>query len=110
MNSALDVLPIPVLKAALGAYTARRMYQASLVAGADRIGLDGLPAGTVTENQARDAAERLQALNQRNADVATQASQAFKASQNSAVTAAPEAPRRLSLADLKAAARVRRTA
>jgi sRNA-binding protein len=105
----------------------------ALVAGADRVGLDGLPAGTVTEAEAQDAAEKLRIMDELSAEFAIQARQAFMASRltqnsggtveadaaNSAITAeAPGqntegntgAPKRLSLADLKAAARLRRTA
>jgi sRNA-binding protein len=40
------------LSVALAVYTKNKNYHAGLVAGAIRIGLDGLPAGTVTPEQA----------------------------------------------------------
>jgi sRNA-binding protein len=51
-------------------------YQASLTAGAPRIGLDGLPAGTVTEAEAEHAVAFLQAKDELQADIASQARQA----------------------------------
>ena len=59
---ALGILSKRQLKAALAWYTAHRMYLVALVAGAARFGLDGLPAGTVTELDAEHAAERLRSL------------------------------------------------
>jgi len=41
----------PELRAALRAYTVNAAYRRNLVAGAERIGLDGQPAGTVTAEQ-----------------------------------------------------------
>ena len=70
----------------------------------------------MTESEAESAAERLKPLDEHRAEVAAQANQAFKALKGAMVevetapTAPAEAPRRLSLADLKTAARVRRTA
>jgi sRNA-binding protein len=52
-------LPSKTRKVLLARYTRRRTYVALLVAGAVRVGLDGNPAGAVTEAEAAHAAEML---------------------------------------------------
>ena len=50
------------LRFALRWYTRNPRYRDGLVAGAERIGLDGLPAGAVTAEEAEDARKKSQAL------------------------------------------------
>lgn len=61
----LPTLSVAKLKAALKDYTSGPTYLRNVTAGADRIGLDGEPSGTVTEEQAEHAAQRLAKLNRR---------------------------------------------
>ena len=55
-------LPRTAIRQALDAYCRRPAYFRAVVAGAARIGLDGKPSGTVTEEGAKDAAKRLARL------------------------------------------------
>jgi ProP effector len=87
------------LAAALSVYVANRVYRSRLVAGAVRVGLDGEPAGTVTPEEAKHARPRVKA-----APVPVKA--APVPSQQSPTIPPPR--RRLSLGDLRAAARQRR--
>jgi ProP effector len=92
IQAALDGAVTPAeLSRALGAYCANSAYLHSSREGAPRIDLDGNPAGVVTAEEAQGAKARLAA---RKAPKPT--------------TTEPSAPRRLSLADLKAAALARR--
>jgi sRNA-binding protein len=91
------------LCAALSAYTKPYPYQKKLVEGAPRIGLDGQPAGTVTAEEAASARERAARLNE-----LRRARQALAAAAETPASPPPPAPKRLSLADLKAAARARK--
>jgi len=79
------------LHKALGVYCANDAYLRSSQEGAQRIDLDGNPAGIVTAEEAQDARARLAG---RKAPKPT--------------TSEPPTPKRLSLADLKAAALARR--
>lgn len=81
------------LAAALGYYTNSERYLYKCQAMRKRIGLDGSDAGSVTPRQAALATIKLKSLG--NAKVASRVK-------------APEGPRRLSLADLKAMAQVRK--
>jgi ProP effector len=85
-NDILSITP-PELGKALGAYVANRVYLDRMRAGAVRIDLDGNPAGAVTHAEAEHAKARLLAPSP---------------------PATPPTPKRLSLADLKAAAQARR--
>jgi ProP effector len=78
-----ETISLPKLRHVLAAYCSNKKYRAHLVTGAVRIDLDGAPAGTVTAQQAQHAGRS---------------------------TKNPPAPKRLSLADLKAAAAARRKA
>lgn len=51
-----------VLRALLGMHTATKAYLIALAKGGPRYGLDGLPHGEVTEEEQRDAFERLEKL------------------------------------------------
>jgi ProP effector len=55
IRAALPDLPRGVLDRALAAYTKRLMYLQAIVVGADRIDLDGNPAGQVTSAEAGHA-------------------------------------------------------
>jgi sRNA-binding protein len=80
------------LSKAMGAYCANSAYLRSSQEGAQRIDLDGNPAGTVTADEEAHAKARLAAR------------KAFKPT-----TSEPPVPKRLSLADLKASALARKT-
>jgi ProP effector len=83
---ATGVLPAAELKAVLGFYTRGDGYLQALSARAERIDLDGKPAGEVTENQAEWARVELEARRVRKA--AREASQP-KAKAPTTVVAAP---------------------
>ncbi len=51
------------IKRALASYVRSPYYFRSLKEGADRIGLDGQPAGTVTESEAEHARQQLKEIN-----------------------------------------------
>jgi ProP effector len=99
MTSMLPSRP-RLLGLAMRLYTSNSGYlRASMISGADRIDLDGNPAGTVTEKDAANAAQQLAWRAVR------------KARQKVPATPpAPPAPtvKRLSLADLREAARLRK--
>jgi ProP effector len=86
---------------ALRMYTSSSRYLKALVAGADRVDLNGMPTGTVTAEHADIA--KAQYEQRRDKHKAKQKQQTPK---NGAGKAAL-APRRLSLADLRAAAKAR---
>jgi ProP effector len=97
--AALDGAVMPAeLCAALRCYVRSAGYLRSMVAGADRIDLDGRPCGTVTEDEAEYAS---MTLARRKANAAATAPKA-------ADTPQPAPPKRLGLADLKAAAQRRK--
>jgi len=79
------------LALALRCYCANKVYRSRLIAGAVRIGLDGAPAGIVTEKEATQ----------------TPTTPASKIPSKAPTI---PAPKRLSLADLQAAARERKAA
>ena len=100
------------LSAALRIYVSNSKYLKSLVAGADRVDLNGMPAGTVTAEHADIA--KAQYERRREKQKAKQKQQAptngaAKPELRSAtVEKKPDAaPRRLGLADLRAAAKAR---
>ena len=110
----------PALKSALRAYTSKPSYLRALFAGTTRVSLDGSPAGTVTSEDETAARARLAELANppqartvgANTSPVTQVESA-----TSAPSPAPPAnpsgspgPKRLSLADLREAARRRREA
>ena len=106
------------LKSALRAYTSDVRYLRTLSAGADRVGLDGSPAGTVTPEDEAVAKTRLadlakvSAAGTVEAKIAPRAEPQSKAAVERAVkkenTTAASGPKRLSLADLREAGRRRR--
>jgi ProP effector len=102
------------LKTALRAYTSSARYLRSLSAGAYRVDLDGRPAGTVTPEDEAVATKRLAEL--ANGATRTEAAPPAQAASEappmrpSAEKQKPAAPKRLSLADLRAAGRRRRGA
>ncbi len=89
------------LSRGLRAYVGNKVYRSRLVAGAVRVGLDGEPAGEVTAGQA--AASSTLA----SSSPASPAS-SCRSSPTPPTSSAPAVPPRLSLADLRAAARRRR--
>jgi ProP effector len=90
------------LSAALRSYTGNRLYQLSLRAGAPRIDLDGNMAGSVTAEQAAAAWAWLRHYE------AKAARRKAEIAQAKAVEAEALKPKRLGLADLKAAAIARK--
>jgi ProP effector len=90
---ALDgAVTVDKLSIALACYVANKAYRAKLIAGAIRVGLDGAPAGIVTEKQAARPASKPAARTNSTPPA------------NMPITT----PKRLSLADLRAAAAARR--
>jgi ProP effector len=112
-------IPPKQLKMALRAYCGHGTYLRAMVEGAARIDLDGAPSGVVTAGEARHAGELIAALAARDLAAARQAARAKDARDlgdhrdhlrpGEAVPSGSVAgPRRLGLADLKAAAAARR--
>ena len=96
-----DAIAPSDLSAALRIYVSNSTYLKALVAGADRIDLNGMPAGTVTADQADIAKAQYEQRRDKH-----KAKQKQLAPTNGA--GKPElAPRPLSLADLRAAAKAR---
>jgi sRNA-binding protein len=89
--------------AALRVYTANKVYRSRLVAGVARIGLDGEPAGVVAENEMRGPAVAVAAAAAMNRATAAPD---LGAGVSTRTTSA--APKRISLADLRAAAQRRK--
>jgi len=87
------------LSSALACYVANKAYRRQLLAGAERIDLDGNVAGVVTEDEAQHAKGLL---------IARRAKKPSRTTPTAAQPAAP--PRRDGLADLKAAAQRRKQA
>jgi sRNA-binding protein len=117
--TALDGAVSPrALKAALRAYTSKPSYLRVLVAGTARVSLDGSPAGTVTSDEETAAKARLAEIANpaqactldANTSPVTQVAPAPSAPSPAppAQPTAPPGPKRLSLADLREAARRRR--
>jgi ProP effector len=98
------------IKVAPRAYTGHAGYLLACREGASRVDRDGTPAGTVIADESAHAAEKLALLRKRSAarHQATQATAPGSAVEKS-IESKPT-PRRLSLADLRAAARARREA
>ena len=111
------------LRSALRAYTSRRRYLQSLLAGTSRIDLQGNPAGFVTDDDQREAQLRLAELVQHATPAVLQTEkppvippapttssiEPQTETANTPVRSAP-ASKRLSLADLREAGRRRREA
>jgi sRNA-binding protein len=97
-----------LLSHALRRYTNSRGYLNACQAGAERTGLDGKPSGTVTTDEAEQAAVRLvqvkQQMKERRQAIAMPERKPVPAS----APASPQ-PRRLGLSDLRAAANARKT-
>jgi ProP effector len=98
-------------------YCGRIMYRRSQVEGADRIGLDGNPAGTVSAEHAECAARSIAVTEARRIAQAVaakadrkkeKAAPKAKAPPPAPAPPPPPQPKRLGLADLKAAAQARR--
>lgn len=101
--AALDGAVTPSeLRRALGCYTANYVYRSRLVVGAMRVGLDGLPCGTVTEKEA----EYARAIERRRRNKL--AKQIASKPVAPAPLPKPAPPQRLSLADLREAAQRRK--
>jgi ProP effector len=119
--TALDGAVRPrALKSALRAYTSKPSYLRALTAGAARVSLDGSPAGMVTSEHETAAKARLSAL-AKPAPTRTAEANTSPVTPVAPATSAPSAvqpaeppgtpaPKRLSLADLREAARRRREA
>ena len=95
------------LSAALRIYVSNRKYLKALVAGADRVDLNGMPAGTVTAEHADIAKDQYERRREKQKAKQKQLAVAPAKPAESPVAAAP---RRLSLADLRMAAQARRVA
>jgi ProP effector len=126
--AAAPELDATAVKLALGCYTSNSCYLRVLKTGAARVGLDGEPQDVVTENAATFAIVRLNGVLQRQrakylASVKAKREQAAPAPTappepehvvNNNMLTSPETvavgPKRLGLADLKAAAKARREA
>ena len=97
------------LSAALRIYVSNSKYLKALVAGADRVDLNGVPAGTVTAEHAAVArAQYEQRCDKHKAKQKQLAVAPAKPAEPPKSVAA--APRRISLADLRMAAQARRAA
>jgi len=99
------------LSAALRIYVSNSKYLKALVAGADRVDLHGMPAGTVTAEEAAYAKVRCQCWHDKSKTKAKQKQLAVaptKPAEPPKPVAA--APRRISLADLRAMGQARRLA
>jgi ProP effector len=90
------------LERASRVYTANKVYRARCVAGAVRIGLDGEPAGVVTETEAKWSAATARAA--KTATKAAPATTTSAAPKPIPQTSVPPVKRLSSLADLRAAA------
>ncbi len=109
-------IPPRELRSALRAYTSHGTYLRSLVEGTARIDLDGAPSGAVTADAARHAAGKLAERETAAHRRAAEAKAAFAAKTGPALAparrtpppASTAGPRRLGLADLRAAALARR--
>jgi ProP effector len=96
-----DMISPAELALALGCYVANRVYRSRLVAGAVRIDLNGEPAGTVSEKDATHFARiTRRRLNQL----------AAKSAAAKPIIITPAPLKRLSLSDLREAAKERRKA
>ena len=100
-----DMIAPRDLSAALRIYVSNRKYLKALVAGANRVDLNGMPAGTVTAEHADIAKARYE---QRCDKHKAKQKQLAVAPAKPAESPIAAAPRRLSLADLRMAAQARR--
>ena len=104
-----DTISPRVIAAALRIYVSNSKYLKALVAGADRVDLNGVPAGTVTAEHANIAKAQYERRREK---------QKAKQKQLAVAPAKPAeppkpvaaAPHRISLADLRMAAQARRVA
>jgi ProP effector len=92
------------ISAALARYCRSPPYLKAVKEGVARIGLDGQPAGQVTETEAEAARKQLAALGKRN----KAAKEKEKAAAKPAAPPAASGPKRLSLSDLKKAVAARK--
>ena len=112
--AALPDVPAKQVGLALTIYTSSRRYLLCIREGADRVGLGGEVTGRVTADEAENAKQRLaqvteaeKRLAQRTQQPIAKQAKPVSETRRSAQTIRPNKPR-LSLTDLKAAARVRR--
>ena len=85
-------------------YVSNSVYLQRQIAGAPRLDLDGAVAGTVSEEHAAQARERLAGIAARRKRKATKVETSPVERQPPKIEVEPPKPRRLGLADLKAAA------
>lgn len=102
-----DTITPEELEAALRHYCGNTAYLFACREGADRIGLDGEPAGTVTAHEAEHAVYILERRRQKAAAKAK--ANKLTTAQQAKLAPRPE-PKRISLSDLRAAAQQRRAA
>jgi ProP effector len=103
IETALDGAITPAeLHKALGTYCSNRAYLEHTLTGTLRLDLDGNPAGVVTAEEEARAKATLAGIKAKKARRA--------AAKPTAQPTIPQPPKRLSLADLKAAALARKTA
>ena len=106
LATGVEITP-SALSNALRTYTVNRFYQQSLRAGASRIDLNGEPAGSVSVEDAKRAADELRRRRFLKATVGREVS---SGPVHSSPAPMSEHPRRLSLSDLRTAAMARKAA
>jgi ProP effector len=114
--AALPDLSALEISRALGFYCRDRRYHAACIEGAERIGLDGEPAGTVTAAGAEHAKRAIAAIDERRREQRTAPTPSSSSPSLPAPTPAPlpapaptpTSPKRLSLSGLRAAATARK--
>jgi ProP effector len=102
--AALPDLSAIEIARALRFYTNDLRYQAACIEGAERIGLDGTPAGTVTAAGAEHAKRVIAAIESK----LERRRECHTAPASPSPSPSPSPPKRLSLSDLRAAATVRK--
>jgi len=100
--AAIPDLGLIEIKRALRFYCSDLRYHRACVAGADRLDLDGNGAGTVTAAQAQNAKRLI-------AGIEAKLAQRRQHRAKSSAPPAPTAPKRLSLANLREAAAMRKS-
>lgn len=105
-----DAVTADELGLVLRCYVANKVYRSHLIAGATRYGLNGQPAGIVTEKEAVRAVPSKKIPKAPPAPASSTPPSPASAAGEHAVAAPSPAPKRLSLADLRAAAAARKAA
>ncbi len=123
---AAAILPPNEIRAAIGHYRGRLQYQKALAAGGPRFDLDGNPCGEITADQAAGAVAMIARIEAKRVASSQAAKVAWRQAAGdkesppngkpsvqekpapAVAESAADAPKRLGLADLKAAARARR--